>query len=132
MEATLPAVAQRNFLDISTSACLLSIAVSSMQHPAAMGLQALSYQAQLAAESHLHVGHMPHRSDRTACSFAAPSNAEAERAAQNAAKVDAALASAPRSIRDAAYTIGSQQHFYMEPQVHLPPGSTVISYVSQY
>ena len=35
----------------------------------------------------------------------------------NSAAVDAALAAAPHSIRDAHYAIGSQQHFYMGPQV---------------
>ena len=38
-----------------------------------------------------------------------------------AARVEAALEAAPHAIRDAHYTIGSQSHFYMEPQVPLPP-----------
>lgn len=42
---------------------------------------------------------------------------DSEAAARNADKVDAALAAARHTIRGANYTIGSQQHFYMEPQV---------------
>lgn len=42
---------------------------------------------------------------------------DSEAAARNADKVDAALAAASHTIRGAKYTIGSQQHFYMEPQV---------------
>lgn len=47
---------------------------------------------------------------------AAPSADEAAKGAEKRAAVDAALAAAPRSIRGARYAIGSQQHFYMEPQ----------------
>jgi xanthine dehydrogenase molybdopterin-binding subunit B len=34
--------------------------------------------------------------------------------------VDAALAAAPHHITDVRYVIGSQQHFYMEPQAGPP------------
>jgi xanthine dehydrogenase molybdopterin-binding subunit B len=47
---------------------------------------------------------------------AAPSADEAAKGAEKRAAVDAALAAAPRSIQGARYAIGSQQHFYMEPQ----------------
>lgn len=39
-------------------------------------------------------------------------------AESKAARVEAALEAAPHCIRGAHYTIGSQSHFYMEPQVH--------------
>lgn len=51
------------------------------------------------------------------CNVAAPTADEAAEGAEKRAAVDAALAAAPRSIRGARYCIGSQQHFYMEPQV---------------
>ena len=51
------------------------------------------------------------------CNAAAPTADEAAEGAEKRAAVDAALAAAPRSIRGARYAIGSQQHFYMEPQV---------------
>ena len=47
---------------------------------------------------------------------AGPTSDEAAKGAEKRAAVDAALASAPHSIRGARYAIGSQQHFYMEPQ----------------
>jgi xanthine dehydrogenase molybdopterin-binding subunit B len=52
----------------------------------------------------------------TFCNAAAPTADEAAKGAEKRAAVDAALAAAPRSIRGARYAIGSQQHFYMEPQ----------------
>jgi hypothetical protein len=48
---------------------------------------------------------------------AAPTTDVAAKGAEKRAAVDAALAAAPRSIQGARYAIGSQQHFYMEPQV---------------
>jgi hypothetical protein len=44
---------------------------------------------------------------------------EAAQAADRRAAVDAALDASTHSIRGAHYAIGSQQHFYMEPQVTL-------------
>ena len=38
-----------------------------------------------------------------------------------AARVEAALDAAPHAIRGVHYTIGSQSHFYMEPQVRACP-----------
>lgn len=47
------------------------------------------------------------------------SSMEAE---SKAVRVEAALEAAPHTIRGARYTIGSQSHFYMEPQAGGSPG----------